>query len=156
MTSHLISYKAHSLHLLEHHISFFIWNCYYHTQMAPQILIQPSRSWKTECVIPLWVLSHNQVTYTLLSPTLTHYRSETAPSASGSGLPLHQLLAKMNVAQWAPHPPGYLGPTLVGLTGMVGPEPCYRHRWLFTRPGPLWEPGGDRFWRGWWSLFQWE
>ncbi|KAI3358452.1 hypothetical protein L3Q82_014881 [Scortum barcoo] len=34
----------------------------------------------------------------------------------------------MNAAQRELHPPGYLGPTLVGPTGMAGPEPCYQHQ----------------------------
>lgn len=75
------------IHLFGLQISFFIWNHYYPTQINPQNLIHLSRGCcKTECVIPFWLLSRSQTTFTLLSPTLTHYRSETAPAASGTGL----------------------------------------------------------------------
>lgn len=92
------------------------------------------------------------------------------PSAYITGLKQHQpplepalqryllplLLAEMNVAQREQHPPGCLGPTLLCPMGTTGPESWYRHPWLFTGPGSLWEPSLDGFWRGWWSLFQWE
>lgn len=90
-----------------------------------------------------------------ISPAQAHYSSEAAPAATGSGL-LPQLVAEMNVARWESHPLGYLGPTLVDLAGTTGPESWCRHWWLFTGPGSPWELGGDGFWWGWWSLFQWD
>lgn len=89
VVSLMVLWLLQFIHLFGLHVSFFMWNHYYPTQINPEILTHLSRGCcKTECVIPFWLLSLDHTTFTLLSHPLQVWNSTNLtaiPSSSAGG-----------------------------------------------------------------------